>query len=85
MFWRTNLCRDDYGWKYWNDHLQCWTWITADEEEFVYLYDVRRDLLPEHIQRLQQRTPRWTPTTISWFRYNHRQFEPWAYPPERHR
>ena len=85
LFWRDGMYMDRYGWKYWNQHLNCWTWVDSNDEEYVYLYDVDRRLLPHQIQQRQQTTPRWTPTYISYFKFNHRQFENWAFPPERYR
>ena len=84
MFWRVGMHLDaTYGWKYWNEHLRCWTWINSNEEEYVYLHDIDRRLLPHDVQIRQNNTPRWTPTFISYFRLGHRQFEDWAFPPER--
>ena len=69
----------EWGWAYWNTRLQCWTYIGADEEEYIYLHDVDDWRLPPDVRRSQGTTPRWDRFIISRFMYGHRQFQSWAY------
>ena len=73
-----------WGWRYWNTHLNCWAYIDHSDEEYVCLSDVNSQFLPYQIQQRKQSMPRWEPTFISYFKYNYRQFEKWAFPPERY-